>query len=106
MLAHDGLKDTVFYGLTRAVWYYDDQPAPEIVATRPLGPSPSVAGIHDILTSARECDVNLDPESQWNCAVHYPLLKLALQGSEEQLRVSSWFVVPGCSCRVYKPTRC
>lgn len=58
--------------------------------SRPL----SFAVADAILASAAECDLDLHEESQWNCAVHYPLLKLALQGCDGRIQMRGWYVTP------------
>jgi hypothetical protein len=58
----------------------------------PVGTCPSADQLHDILVNARECEKNFEPESHWNCAVHWPLLRLALRNVWGKLRVSNWYV--------------
>ncbi|KAJ2892316.1 hypothetical protein MKZ38_010005 [Zalerion maritima] len=55
----------------------------------PLGPCPSISQLRRILDSAWDADRNLVSEAQWNCAVHYPLLDMALEGLRDGLRLDN-----------------
>jgi hypothetical protein len=54
--------------------------------------APPLNQLHDILISAQECEENYEPESEWNCVVHSPLLRLALHDARGRLRVSNWYI--------------
>ncbi|KAK1761906.1 hypothetical protein QBC33DRAFT_564290 [Phialemonium atrogriseum] len=48
-------------------------------ATRdPLGPTPAVDTVREIVSAATYSEASLQTEHGWNCAVHYPLIQLAL----------------------------
>lgn len=48
---------------------------------RKLGPIPPVADVLSVIDEASRCQRLELAEHGWNCAVHFPLLRLALHGS-------------------------
>ncbi|KAK5651501.1 hypothetical protein OQA88_11955 [Cercophora sp. LCS_1] len=45
-----------------------------------LGPTPPIAAVKAVLSWSRHCHETFAHEHAWNCAVHFPLLSLALYG--------------------------
>lgn len=76
-LLHDSL---LFRSLAKPVWYAQSGPS-----SLSLGPSPSCAQLQQLVKASRECETEHDSEAHWNCAVHYPVLALALE-SHPRLR--------------------
>ncbi|KAH8897131.1 hypothetical protein GQ53DRAFT_742976 [Thozetella sp. PMI_491] len=86
------LHTTLFHQLSKPIWYSRATATSTSVPEegfRPLGPCPSCDDIQDVIEAARECENEVHSESQWNCAVHYPLLRLAVRGYEQALGVSN-----------------
>lgn len=75
------LNDSLlFRSLAKPVWYAQSGPS-----SLSLGPSPSCAQLQQLVKASRECETEHDSEAHWNCAVHYPVLALALE-SHPRLR--------------------
>lgn len=70
--------------LSSAGWY-----TAEVDEPTPHGSPPTVHDIAKILRSARECKREMESEAGWNCAVHYPVLDLAVQTFDDKLRVTN-----------------
>lgn len=51
----------------------------------PLGPTPPVASVKAVMSWSLHCEAMSAPEHTWNCAVHFPLLSLALYGGAARL---------------------
>jgi len=50
-----------------------------------LGPTPPISAVRAILSWSRHCHETFGHEHTWNCAVHFPLLSLALYGGASRI---------------------
>lgn len=78
------LKSSLFRRLANPV-FYASREGPR-ADHPPRGSSPSCSQLQQLVEAARECEIEHDSEAQWNCAVHYPLLALALGPHSANLR--------------------
>lgn len=66
-------------------------------ATRdPLGPTPALDTVREIVSAATYSEASLQTEHGWNCAVHYPLIQIALgirrRDEAPLVDFTSWYV--------------
>lgn len=59
-----------------------------------LGPTPPIESVGDIFWYAKQCEAEEHHKCSWNCAVHFPLLKCALDNKRfrEKVLFYNWYV--------------